>query len=232
MNCTGFERVVAEMVNGDLTEAAAQREAAAHAKACARCARRLANEQSLNVVVAAVVMEDSQRVAPAAVEQALIAEFRKQHTASKRRTNGWARAAVGAVAAALMVAAVVSLHRAPEQHTVQVKPPEVHVTPPVSSVIAPAVHEGSKAHVRAPRKVSRKPKTEPAVAQHEAMTDFIPIVYDPEPIERGQIVRIRLPRAALTAFGLPVNEEHVDETIRADVLLDEDGMARAVRFVK
>jgi hypothetical protein len=29
-----------------------------------------------------------------------------------------------------------------------------------------------------------------------------------------------------------VNEEHVDETIRADVLLGEDGLARAVRFVK
>jgi hypothetical protein len=112
------------------------------------------------------------------------------------------------------------------------KPPEVHVTPPASSVIAPAVHEVPKAQVRALRKVSRKSKTEPAVAQHEAMTDFIPIVYDPEPVERGQIVRIRLPSSALTAFGLPVNEEHVDEAIRADVLLGEDGLARAVRFVK
>ena len=51
-------------------------------------------------------------------------------------------------------------------------------------------------------------------------------------IERGQIVRVRLPRSALTVFGLPVNEEHVEETIRADVVLGEDGLARAVRFVK
>jgi len=240
MNCTGFERVVAEMVNGDLTEAAAQREAAVHAKTCARCARRLANEQNLSVVVAAVVMEDSQRAAPAAVEQSLMAEFRKQHTASKRQANWWARAAVGAVAAALMVAAAVSLHRAPEQHTIPVKPPEAHVTPPESPVTPPAVRKVSKAHVRTLRAAQQKtPRVSPAealvsrqVAQHEAMTDFIPIVYDPEPVERGQIVRIRLPSSALTEFGLPVNEEHVDETIRADVLLGEDGLARAVRFVK
>jgi len=64
------------------------------------------------------------------------------------------------------------------------------------------------------------------------MTEFIPIVYDPEPIERGQIVRIRLPLAALASFGLPVNEEHAGDAIRADVVLGEDGLARAVRFVK
>ena len=66
----------------------------------------------------------------------------------------------------------------------------------------------------------------------EVMTDFIPVVYDPTPIERGRLVRVRLPRAALGAFGLPVNEQHADEAITADVVLGEDGLARAVRFVK
>lgn len=64
------------------------------------------------------------------------------------------------------------------------------------------------------------------------MTEFIPIMYDPEPIERGQIVRIRLPRSALATFGIPMNEDRAEEAIRADVLLGEDGLARAVRFVK
>ena len=64
------------------------------------------------------------------------------------------------------------------------------------------------------------------------MTEFMPIVYDPQPIEHGEIVRIRLPRSALATFGIPVNEEHAEEAIRADVVLGEDGLARAVRFVK
>ena len=214
-------------------ETTAQREAIAHAKTCARCARRLANEQKLSAVVAAVVMEDSQQVAPAAVEQILMAELRKQHERSKRQGAWWARTAVVAAAAALIVAAAVSLRRAPDKQTVQMKLPEVHVTP---AVIAPAVGAVSKPRVRTARASQRKaPKkltAEPAAPQREVMTEFIPIVFDPEPIERGQIVRIRLPLAALASFGLPVNEEHAEEAIRADVVLGEDGLARAVRFVK
>src|ERR1700720_1002371 len=80
MNCTGFDRVVVEMARGELMEAAAQREAAAHANTCARCARRLANEQRLSGAMATVAMEDSRRVAPAAVERMLLAELRKWHT--------------------------------------------------------------------------------------------------------------------------------------------------------
>ena len=209
-----------------------QREALVHANTCARCARRLANEQKLSAVVASVVNEDSQRVAPAAVKQMVMAEFRKQHERSARQGTWWPRVAVVASAAALIVAAAVGLRRAPDEQTVQLKPPEVRVTPPASPVIVPAVREVAKAHLRTLRKASRKPANEPAVAGREVTTEFIPIVYDPEPIERGQIVRIRLPLAALASFGLPVNEEHAEETIRADVILGEDGLARAVRFVK
>jgi len=232
MNCTGFEKVVAEMARGGLTEAAARCEAAAHANTCVRCARRLANEQRLSGVVATIVEQDSQGIAPAAVKQMLLAEFKKQHAASKRQGAWRARAAVGAVAAALIVAVAVGLRWTPEQHTVQVKPPEAHMTPPVSPAVAPAGREAPRAHVRVLRKASRKPKAEPVLAQREVMTEFIPIVYDPEPIERGQIVRIRLPRSALATFGIPMNEERAEEAIRADVLLGEDGLARAVRFVK
>jgi hypothetical protein len=120
------------------------------------------------------------------------------------------------------------------------KPPEAHMTPPVVPAVAPAVREVSKPRGRtlraAQRKTSRKPPTEALaahqVAQREVMTEFIPIVFDPEPIERGHIVRIRLPRSALATFGIPMNEERAEEAIRADVLLGEDGLARAVRFVK
>jgi hypothetical protein len=237
MKCTEFELVVVEMARRELMEAAAQREALAHAKACARCAGRLANEQRLSGVVAAALVEDSQRVAPAAVEQMLIAEFRKHHAGSSRERIWWARAAIGGVAAALIVAAVLGLRHSPEQAVqTMTKPPEVRVTPPVVPVGAPAVREISKPRVRtakvSERKASRRSTAEPAAPQREVMTEFIPIVYDPEPIDRGQIVRIRLPLAALASFGLPVNEEHAEETIRADVVLGEDGLARAVRFVK
>ena len=50
--------------------------------------------------------------------------------------------------------------------------------------------------------------------------------------ESGRVVRVQMQRTALGAFGFPVNEERITERIPADVLLGDDGSARAVRFVR
>src|SRR6266478_1227361 len=72
MNCTEFETVVAEIARGVLMEAASRRDGLAHATGCARCGRRLANEQALSGLLAAAAAEDAGRTAPPAVEEALL----------------------------------------------------------------------------------------------------------------------------------------------------------------
>jgi hypothetical protein len=70
--------------------------------------------------------------------------------------------------------------------------------------------------------------------QTEVATEFLPLTYgDPisSSLEGGQLVRVQLPRATLLSFGFPMSEERAPEPIKADVLLGEDGMARAIRFV-
>lgn len=52
-----------------------------------------------------------------------------------------------------------------------------------------------------------------------------------EPVEAGQLVRISLPRSAMRVAGLPVREDELDGRVQADVLVGEDGVARAIRFV-
>lgn len=70
----------------------------------------------------------------------------------------------------------------------------------------------------------------------ESVTEFIPLVAGAPaatPLEGGQLVRVQLPRAALASLGLPLNVERGnEERVRADVLLGNDGMARAIRFVR
>jgi len=66
----------------------------------------------------------------------------------------------------------------------------------------------------------------------EVTTDFIPLSYDPAPVGATSVVRVELPRSALMAFGLPMNEDRMEEVVQADILLDEDGLMRAVRFVQ
>jgi len=66
----------------------------------------------------------------------------------------------------------------------------------------------------------------------EVATEFIPFmaVGGLYPGEQ-QLVRVKLPRSTLETFGLPVNRERVREPVQADVLIGEDGLARAIRFV-
>jgi hypothetical protein len=41
-----------------------------------------------------------------------------------------------------------------------------------------------------------------------------------------------MPRSALVSLGLPVNVVRADVPVEADLLVGEDGLARAIRFVR
>jgi hypothetical protein len=72
------------------------------------------------------------------------------------------------------------------------------------------------------------------MTQAEIATEFLPVSYGDNlnEIENGRIVRVEMPRSALAQFGIPVNMDRANERIKADVLIGDDGMARAIRFVK
>jgi hypothetical protein len=67
----------------------------------------------------------------------------------------------------------------------------------------------------------------------EVATEFIPLMQGGRyaQAEGGHLVRVELPRSALASFGLPVGAEQAGGRVKADVLLGEDGIARAIRFV-
>ena len=68
----------------------------------------------------------------------------------------------------------------------------------------------------------------------EIATDFLPlpIGYSLPMTEGGQVMRVQLPRTALSSFGLPVDFNRASELIKADVVVGNDGIARAIRFVR
>ena len=69
----------------------------------------------------------------------------------------------------------------------------------------------------------------------EVTTDFMPLAYSSVPSTNLQVVRLAVPRTALVSFGLtppePLERASAD-TVLADVLVGDDGLARAVRFVR
>ena len=72
----------------------------------------------------------------------------------------------------------------------------------------------------------------------EVATAFFPLTYSSLPISNAQLVRVQVPRSALASFGLtPIDVpasatgRTASATVSADVLVGEDGVARAIRFV-
>jgi hypothetical protein len=70
----------------------------------------------------------------------------------------------------------------------------------------------------------------------ESVTDFVPLGYNRIPAASAtQIVRLEVPRKALASFGLLPMDSTASpdsETVLADVIIGDDGLARAVRFVR
>jgi hypothetical protein len=75
----------------------------------------------------------------------------------------------------------------------------------------------------------------PAPIAREVTTEFLPLLYSSVPASHVQMVRLAVPRAALASFGLApleASDRASAGTVLADVLVGDDGLARAVRFVR
>jgi hypothetical protein len=158
------------------------------------------------------------------LESALLREFRSHHRQKSRR-RVWIGIGIG-VAASLLIAMALK----PEHPPVAIKtPPPVPVLTTPPSQPPPVV----VATTQAPRRrAMRKPQAKPQRTQ-EVGTDFIPIPYAPDfrAEDSAAVVRVKLPRYSLQTVGLPFNPERANERIDADVLMGQDGIARAIRFV-
>ena len=167
----------------------------------------------------------------------------------------WAYVAVGAAALAVIVM-LLSLSASRSQVS---KPPVLEkaggaetAIPPTTEdrIFAPPPSPGTNGKklvsVRSstrskgtPRRITNAGQSNRAVEKRddsmdEIATDFIPLMNRESlaQLDSGQVMRVELPRSALMSYGLPMNMERADERIKADVLVGNDGLARAIRFVR
>ncbi len=66
----------------------------------------------------------------------------------------------------------------------------------------------------------------------EIVTQFFPLMDVPPPFERGELLRVSVAADAMRAVGLPVDEDHLADRVQADVLVGQEGLPRAIRFVE
>jgi hypothetical protein len=84
-----------------------------------------------------------------------------------------------------------------------------------------------------PKRVRRRESVD-GPDEGEIVTRFFPLREgeDLTALDSLQVVRVELSGSAFGEVGLPVDPEMVNEPVKADVVLGQDGMARAIRFVR
>jgi len=258
MNCDDLETVASDLARGQMVDAALSEKALTHTASCARCATRLADERELTEGLRQFAAATATGEAPPRVEASLIEVFRRERTKAVAsaattpplQTRRWLYLAIGAAAVvAIVIFLSLSARRTSEPQpqapqkaggTVPAQPDSTQqpAVAPASQEKKIANHHATKRSVRTtePKRptVVAVDRVEPTAGDVEIATDFIPLMNRESltQLDSGQVVRVELPRSALMSFGLPMNMERANERVKADVVVGNDGLARAIRFVR
>jgi hypothetical protein len=147
---------------------------------------------------------------PQAAISALLAFRRQQRRQRLRRVTVW-----GAIAAAaVLMASYWTTREAPHALVAALQSP---ATPTVSVIVPP------------PTPVEHTVRK--SAGPEEIVTAFFPLMDSPPPFEHGLLVRVTVPASTMRTVGLPVGDDYLSEPVQADVLVGQDDLARAIRFV-
>jgi hypothetical protein len=175
-------------------------------------------------------MTDKQE-APASLEQKLVGALRDHHALRRACRRRRQQGVIAALAMAALFAAASFVRLRPKD----LVRPAIPATAVVAQVDAPRTVVASPSvaaiHKRRHHTAPVPARLTTGARQEEVTTDFLPLDPAGSVPTSGEVVRVQMPRAALTLFGLPFNERRASVPVQADVLLGEDGMAHAVRFV-
>jgi hypothetical protein len=232
MKCIEFEHQL------ESSAQAMSKDAIEHAAECRACAGRFQEEELLSWSLTEIGAHFGQICPAPEIETRVMEAFDRQQM-KERHSSSRSRYAV-AIAAGLLLMASVSFALLRRQPTSAPQLNKVNVD--LSAAVA--AWETDKGIAQGDQKAKpRERRVRPAIkaatteiakseAPTEIATDFIRINYA-SPIEPGaQIVRVQLPRSAMTQFGLPVNMDRADQPVKADVIMGIDGIAQAIRFVQ
>ena len=192
--------------------------ASAHARQCPACAVFQERQKFLTAGLAALATRETRRP-PASIEEALLRELQPV------RAGRWKMAGIAGVAAAAAVA-FLWLPR-PASQPLVVKQAAAQVVS-IAAVAPQATEAPRRPHRSRPRRLHAIP------AEPETASGFVDIPYAAplEPTERAELVHVNMPVAALAAWGLPLPAVDPGLRVNADLVLGENGLARAVRLVR
>ncbi len=223
MTCRERESSLIELARHGLPGARERTELTAHLEQCVACQTTLEKQIRLTFLASALASEAAGFTAPLSVERALLREID-----SRRRLQGRQIAYTvfgAAIAASLMVAFWPAAKPAPTR--------VIGSGASVAAVTPAILRQPQEMAVDAsPSAVPKRPRrVKPPAAEPEQPFIAIPYTLPLEPYERADVVRMELPVAALIAAGVPTDMMDPGARAQTEVLVGQDGLARAIRLI-
>jgi hypothetical protein len=245
MNCHSCRDVVLDLARGVMIPSAAARAAEGHLTTCSACADELRRQRELTLTLEALAAGTPGCPAPDAVEERLLRMFDGGHAGPvapqvtrRRPFHAWPVAAAAAIATLLVwawpreqtdpdVATAVRNEQAPEREVRTALHAAPEVAAPSGSAVKAGIGEGRRSR---PGRDGRRPSNPGRPAPE---LEFVPLpgASGLPAFESGSIVRVELPIAALPAYGLSIVPDPTRPAVEADVIVGQDGQARAIRLV-
>lgn len=182
------------------------------------------SEEYIAAALRALAEQDAELEASLRVEDRVRKTFRRTHARRKWR-NGltWSLALAASLVVVFLVGMRDKQHPAPARaKEVATKPPQLAVVDSLPVEVAPALEPVRRVRQIAPKRNAQS---------REVVTEFFPLLDVALPFERGELLRVTVPASTMRKVGLPVNENRLTERVYADVLVGNEGLARAIRFV-
>jgi hypothetical protein len=111
-----------------------------------------------------------------------------------------------------------------ESNPVYAKVPVKNIEPKAKLIAKNQLRETSAKQANNSSKVLSK-------TPEETKTDFIALSYAAN-TDSGQIVRVKVPSAMMVSLGVATNVEKESKLVSAEVIIGDDGLARAIRFIR
>jgi len=254
MNCSEFQNISHELVR-DRVEGRDRIEALAHAGECPRCAEYLDKERGLSLKLGFLSQALHSQEAPERLESVLLTAFREHaaHTDgngsvplhagprfwARQKFWGWAGTAAALAAVIALAIGIHSRRRSQnEVPTASVTAPATQIQESAPAALAPRGEQGQGQQQPRIEAVQHRRNLTPHVRRigDEGTTvaensGFVPLIYCDEMNcgSPGEVVRVEIPASSLPMMGL-VSDTRTGP-VRADVVVGEDGIARAIRLV-
>jgi hypothetical protein len=180
-------------------------------------------EQKIQQALRALAEHDNARASTTTNAATLFALRQREQRA--RRRPYWLAYATGIAATLLIVAFMRSPQPSAPSVTAAVRPSPV-VSEPIAEPATPVLPS-----TRTTPRRRKRPQVAVQEEPQEIVTEFYPLMDGAPSLERGQLLRVVVPASTMHRVGLPINPAYWNENVQADVLIGEEGMARAIRFV-